>query len=102
MSSYYLYASLILFFIAVIDIFVKPEIMLKIFMFGVSDPKKYNPKLFIIFHSANCFLAAIFIALFWKTSNLIWFWFAIATIVILYILVFTVAKKGTTSKTVLS
>ena len=102
MSSYYLYASLILFFIAVIDIFVKPEIMLKIFMFGVSDSSKYNPKLFRSLHSTACFLVAIFIALFWKTSNLVWFWLAIATIVILYILVFTIAKKSTTSKTVLS
>jgi hypothetical protein len=79
--------------VSVLDMAFKNQTIMKVFLFGLADPSKYELRKFRIIHSIGCLVAAAFWLIGVFDNRPIWFILLVAVLIIMYVMIFVFSKK---------
>ena len=70
--------------VSVLDMAFKNQTIMKVFLFGLADPSKYESRKFRIIHSIGCLVAAALCLIGVFDNRPIWFILLVAVLIIMY------------------
>ncbi len=79
--------------VSVLDMAFKNQTIMKVFLFGLADPSKYESRKFRIIHSIGCLVAAALCLIGVFDNRPIWFILLVAVLIIMYVMIFVFSKK---------